>query len=266
MQELTQPTDNRRPVAYLNENFLNSPDARALRILAEYLEPLAHFRRQKIRDTVVFFGSARVGEDGPLARYYHEARELARILTEWAGQYTNSTYRFVVCSGGGPGIMEAANRGAWDAGGKTVGLNIGLPFEQLPNPFITPELSFDFHYFFMRKFWFAYLAKALVVFPGGFGTLDELMELLTLSQTQKLAKKLTILLYGSSFWKEIINFDALVKYEMISPEDLNLFHYADDPERAFEILTAGLLASLQPETPETPAISRSRNPQAPSGL
>src|SRR5215470_17073852 len=161
----------RRPVAYLNENFLNSPDARALRILAEYLEPLAHFRRQKIRDTVVFFGSARLTLDGPLARYYDEARELARILTEWAGQYTNSTYRFVVCSGGGPGIMEAANRGASDAGGKTVGLNIGLPFEQLPNPFITPELSFEFHYFFMRKFWFAYLAKALVVFPGGYGTL-----------------------------------------------------------------------------------------------
>ena len=266
MPELTKPTDTRRPVAYMNENFLNSPDARALRMLAEYLEPLAHFRRQKIRDTVVFFGSARLGEDSPLARYYHEARELARILTEWAGQYTNSTYRFVVCSGGGPGIMEAANRGASDAGGKTVGLNIGLPFEQLPNPFITPELSFEFHYFFMRKFWFAYLAKALVVFPGGYGTLDELMELLTLSQTQKLAKKITILLYGSSYWKEIVNFDALVKYEMIAPEDLNLFHYADDPERAFEILKEGLLESIQPETPETPAISRSRNPQAPGGL
>jgi uncharacterized protein (TIGR00730 family) len=147
-----------------------------------------------------------------------------------------------------------------------VALNIGLPFEQLPNPFITPELNFEFHYFFMRKFWFAYLAKALVVFPGGFGTLDELMELLTLSQTQKLAKKLTILLYGSSFWKEIINFDALVKHEMISPEDLDLFHYADDPETAFKILKTGLLAALQPETPETPSISRSRNPQAPAGL
>ena len=266
MPELTPLNDNRRQVAYLDQNFLNSPDARALRMLAEYLEPLAHFRRQKIRDTVVFFGSARVGEEGPLARYYHEARELARMLTEWAGQYTNSTHRFVVCSGGGPGIMEAANRGASEAGGKTVGLNIGLPFEQLPNPFITPELSFEFHYFFMRKFWFAYLAKALVVFPGGYGTLDELMELLTLSQTQKLAKKITILLYGSSYWKEIVNFDALVKYEMISPEDLDLFHYADDPKEAFEILKAGLLASLQPETTETPSISRSRNPQAPGGL
>jgi uncharacterized protein (TIGR00730 family) len=266
MPEITAPSDNRNPVAYLNENFLNSPDARALRILAEYLEPLAHFRRQKIRDTVVFFGSARLSIDGPLARYYDEARELARILTEWAGQYTNSTYRFVVCSGGGPGIMEAANRGASDAGGKTVGLNIGLPFEQLPNPFITPELSFEFHYFFMRKFWFAYLAKALVVFPGGYGTLDELMEFLTLSQTRKLAKKITILLYGSSYWKEIVNFDALVKYDMIAPEDLNLFHYADDPKEAFEILKTALLASLQPETPETPAISRSINPQVPGGL
>jgi len=265
MPELT-PSNERRPVAYRNEHFLNSPDARALRMLAEYLEPLAHFRRQKIRDTVVFFGSARLGEDGPLARYYREARELARVLTEWSEQYTDSTYRFVVCSGGGPGIMEAANRGACDAGGKTVGLNIGLPFEQLPNPFITPELSFEFHYFFMRKFWFAYLAKALVVFPGGFGTLDEMMELLTLSQTQKLAKKITILLYGSSYWKEIINFDALVKYEMISPDDLNLFHYADDPQDAFEILKAGLLEALPPETPETPSISRSRNPQEPGGL
>jgi uncharacterized protein (TIGR00730 family) len=267
MQNPTPPPSDRRPVAYLNEKFLNSPDARALRILAEYLEPLAHFRKEKIRDTVVFFGSARLTEEGPLARYYQEARELARMLTEWADQFTNSTYRFVVCSGGGPGIMEAANRGAHDAKGKTVGLNIGLPFEQFPNPFITPELSFEFHYFFMRKFWFAYLAKALVVFPGGFGTMDELMELLTLSQTQKLTKKLSILLYGSKYWKEIINFDALVKYDMISPEDLSLFQYADDPQTAFELLKAGLLShALQPETQETPSISKSRNPQAPGGL
>jgi uncharacterized protein (TIGR00730 family) len=265
MQEKMGSHPNQRQVAYLNEKFLVSPDARALRILAEYLEPLAHFRRQKIRDTVVFFGSARLTEDGPLGRYYAEARELARLLTTWAEQFTNSTYRFVVCSGGGPGIMEAANRGARDAGGKTVGLNIGLPFEQLPNDFITPELSFEFHYFFMRKFWFAYLAKALVVFPGGFGTMDELMELLTLSQTQKLAKKLTILLYGTSFWKEVINFDALVRYEMISPEDLGLFYYADDPGTAFAILQAGLTSALEPESPETPSIARSRNPLAPGG-
>jgi uncharacterized protein (TIGR00730 family) len=260
------PNNDRRPVAYLNEQFLNSPDARAIRILAEFLEPFGHFRREKVRDTVVFFGSARLREDGPLATYYQDARTLARMLTEWADQFTNSTYRFVVCSGGGPGIMEAANRGAYDAKGKTVGLNIGLPFEQFPNPYITPELSFEFHYFFMRKFWFAYLAKALVVFPGGFGTLDELMELLTLTQTQKLAKKVTILLYGSKYWKEIVNFEALVKYGMISPEDLELFQYADDPNTAFDLLKTDLLAhALKPETPETPGIAKSRNPQKPAG-
>jgi uncharacterized protein (TIGR00730 family) len=256
----------RRPVAYLNDEFMNSPDARALRILAEFLEPLAHFRREKVRDTVVFFGSARLREDGPLGQYYRDARELARLLTEWADQFTNSTYRFVVCSGGGPGIMEAANRGADDVEGKSVGLNIGLPFEQFPNPYITPELSFEFHYFFMRKFWFAYLAKALVVFPGGYGTMDELMELLTLTQTQKLAKKIAILLYGSAYWKEIINFDALVKHGMISPEDLDLFQYVDDPQHAFEVLQDHLTKhALQPETPEMPAISPSRNPQKPAG-
>src|SRR5262249_45168741 len=232
------PHQDRRPVADLNEKFLNSPDARAMRILAEFLEPLAHFRREKVRDTVVFFGSARITEEGPLSQYYRDARELARMLTEWSDQFTNSTYRFVVCSGGGPGIMEAANRGACDANGKTVGLNIGLPFEQFPNPYITPELSFEFHYFFMRKFWFAYLSKALVVFPGGFGTLDEMMELLPLTQTQKLAKKMTIVLYGSQYWNEVINFEALVRHGMISPEDLSLFHYADDPQRAFELLQA----------------------------
>jgi uncharacterized protein (TIGR00730 family) len=260
------PNNERRPVAYLNEKFLNSPDARALRILAEFLEPLAHFRREKVRDTVVFFGSARIAEDGPMKQYYEGARELARLLTGWADQFTNSHYRFVVCSGGGPGIMEAANRGASEANGKTVGLNIGLPFEQFPNPFITPELCFEFHYFFMRKFWFAYLAKALVVFPGGFGTLDELMEILTLTQTQKLAKKMSVVLYGSSYWKEIVNFDALVKYGMISPEDLNLFQYADDPQTAFDLLKEGLMMyAMQPETPELPSISKSRNPQKPSG-
>ena len=267
MSTPTPPPDHsRRPVAYLNERFLNSPDARALRILAEFLEPLAHFRREKIRDTVVFFGSARLRDDGPLREYYDDARTLAKMLTGWSQQFTNSHYRFVVCSGGGPGIMEAANRGASEAGGNTVGLNIGLPFEQFPNPYITPDLSFEFHYFFMRKFWFAYLAKAMVVFPGGFGTLDEMMELLTLSQTQKLAKKVTIVLYGSAYWKEIVNFEALVKYGMISAEDLNLFQYADDPGTAFELLKAGLTAyAMQPGTPEMPAISRSRNPQKPAG-
>src|SRR6478735_9854217 len=231
---------NRRPVAYLNEQFLNSPDARVIRMLAEFLEPLAHFRREKIRDTVVFFGSARLTEDGPLAEYYDGARTLARMLTEWADQFTNSTYRFVVCSGGGPGVMEAANRGAYDAKGKTVGLNIGLPFEQFPNPYITPEISLEFHYFFMRKFWFAYLAKALVVFPGGFGTLDEMTEILTLAQTQKLESKILILLYGSSYWKEILNFEALVRYGMIAESDLELFQFADDPQTALGLLQAGL--------------------------
>ena len=265
MKNPTESHSERRPVAYLNDKFLNSPDARALRMLSEFLEPLAHFRREKVRDTVVFFGSARLREgDGPLARYYDEARTLAKMLTEWSQQFTNNTYRFVVCSGGGPGIMEAANRGAWDAGGKTVGLNIGLPFEQFPNPYITPELSFEFHYFFMRKFWFAYLAKALVVFPGGFGTLDEMMEILTLTQTQKLAKRMTVLLYGSAYWKEIINFEALVKYGMIAPEDLNLFQFVDDPATAFELLKTGLAEyAAQHDTPEMPAISKSVNPQTP---
>ena len=268
MSSQTPPHSDRRPVAYLNETFLNSPDARAMRILAEFLEPLAHFRREKIRDTVVFFGSARIREGvGPLAPFYDEARTLARLLTEWTEQFTGTTHRFVVCSGGGPGIMEAANRGAADAAGKTVGLNIGLPFEQYPNPYITPELSFEFHYFFMRKFWFAYLAKALVVFPGGFGTLDEMMEILTLSQTQKLAKKMTVLLYGSKYWKEIVNFDALVKYEMVAPEDLQLFQFADDPATAFELLKTGLLEhAAQVDTPETPAIAKSTNPQKPAGI
>ncbi|MGA2132343.1 MAG: TIGR00730 family Rossman fold protein [Bryobacteraceae bacterium] len=256
--------DGRKPLAYLNQDFLNSPDARAIRLLAEYIEPLSVFRHQKIRDTVVFFGSARIREEGPLGQYYKDARTLARLITEWAAQFiTNGTHRFVVCSGGGPGIMEAANRGAADAGGKTVGLNIGLPFEQLPNPYISPELSFEFHYFFMRKLWFAYLSKALIVFPGGFGTLDEMMEVLTLTQTQKLAKKIAIVLYGSSYWKEIINFDALVRHGAISASDLDLFKYADDPAAAFELLKAHLLTHLQPENLETPAISKSRFPQKP---
>src|SRR5271155_5554358 len=191
------PTNGRRPVAYLNETFLESPDARGLRILSEYLEPLSHFRDEKIQDTIVFFGSARLTEDGSLGRYYRDARTLARLITEWSSKLEATSHRFVICSGGGPGIMEAANRGAADAGGKTIGLNIGLPFEQRPNPYITPELSFEFHYFFMRKFWFAHLARALVVFPGGFGTLDEMAEILTLQQTQKLDRSIAVLLYGS---------------------------------------------------------------------
>ena len=251
---------NNRLVAYKNEAFLDSPAARSLRILSEYLEPLDHFRREKIRDTIVFFGSARITEDGPLGNYYHDARTLARLITEWSDRLPDSTCRFVVCSGGGPGIMEAANRGASDVNGKTIGLNIGLPFEQFPNAYITPELSFEFHYFFMRKFWFSYLAKAMVVFPGGYGSMDELMEVLTLVQTKKLNKKIIIVLYGSKFWKEVINFDALVKYGTIAPEDVNLFEFADDPASAFQILQEGLMKyHFQPE-PETPAIAKSRDP------
>ena len=261
MDEPVKTHSEHRPVAYLNEPFLNSPDARAIRILSEFLEPLAHFRREKIRDTVAFFGSARILEDGPLGQYYRDARRLAGMLTVWARQFDNGPRRFVVCSGGGPGIMEAANRGASEAGGETVGLNIGLPFEQFPNPYITPELSFQFRYFFMRKFWFAYLAKALVVFPGGFGTMDEMMELLTLTQTQKLAKKMAILLYGSAYWKEVINFEALVRHGTVSASDLDLFQFVDDPETAFEQLKAALSQYVvEPEVVETPAIAKSRDP------
>jgi uncharacterized protein (TIGR00730 family) len=252
----------RRPVAYLNESFLESSDARALRIVSEYLEPLSHFRDQKIQDTIVFFGSARIATDGPLGQYYEAAREVARLVTVWSEHLENPAHRFVVCSGGGPGIMEAANRGAYEAGGKSIGLNIGLPFEQQPNPYITPELGFEFHYFFMRKFWFAYLAKALVVFPGGFGTLDELCEILTLAQTQKIESKIVIVLYGSAYWKEIINFDALVKYGTISESDLQLFQYADTPEAALDILQKFLTTHyLTPEPEpagEAPEIARSR--------
>ncbi|MBK9167087.1 MAG: LOG family protein [Bryobacterales bacterium] len=249
---------NRRPLAYRNEEFLNRADARPLRILSEYLEPRSHFLDQRIRDTIVFFGSARIAEDGPLGRYYREAQQLAADLTRWSQSLEKTDRRFVICSGGGPSIMEAANRGAHDAGGKSIGLNISLPFEQAPNPYITPDLSFEFHYFFMRKFWFAYLAKACVVFPGGFGTLDEFMEMMTLVQTQKLAKKIVFVLYGPEFWKEVINFDALVKYGTISREDLDLFSYADDPQTAFRIVTEGLMKHhIEPE-PEMPAIARTR--------
>ena len=261
----------RRPLAYREEAFLESPESRPLRILSEYLWPLAHFQDQKIQDTIVFFGSARIEEQGPLSRYYSEARELARLVTEWAASLSKPNgsseprHRFVVCSGGGPGIMEAANRGASEAGGKTIGLNIGLPFEQRPNPYITPELCFEFHYFFMRKFWFAYLAKALVVFPGGFGTLDELTEILTLAQTQKLESKILIVLYGSEYWNEIINFEALARHGVISRSDLSLFRFADTTEAALRILKEDLTRYyLEPESAlahpieEAPEIARSR--------
>jgi uncharacterized protein (TIGR00730 family) len=230
----------RPPLAYKNDDFLRGPDARPLRIISEYLEPLSHFRRQRIRDTIVFFGSARIREDGPLAEYYHDARTLAEMLTKWAKSLRDRTYRYVICSGGGPGIMEAANLGAQEAGAKTIGLNIALPFEQNPNPYITPSLNFEFHYFFMRKFWFAYLSKALVIFPGGFGTLDELFEILTLAQTQKLAKKILVVIYGSEYWNRLINFQTMVDAGTISAEDLELFKIVDSPEEGFEFLRDGL--------------------------
>jgi uncharacterized protein (TIGR00730 family) len=260
------------PVAYENAGFINSPDGRILRILAEYQEPLSRFRREQIQDTVVFFGSARFqGRDAArkrltavegndanasaaqqeqdlkraqaavnMARYYEDARRLAFLLTKWSIQIPARRRRFVVTTGGGPGIMEAANLGAHEAGGKSIGLNINLPFEQNPNSYITPALNFEFHYFFMRKFWFAYLAKALVIFPGGFGTIDELFEILTLAQTDKLAKKILVVIYGSEYWHRIMNFQAFVDAGTISPNDLNLFKFVDTPEDAFAFLRDGL--------------------------
>ncbi len=239
---------------YGDAAFLNSDDARPLRILAEYLHPLARFRQEKIHDIVVFFGSSRITPEGPLARYYEDARALARRLTEWSNTLPGDR-RFVVCSGGGSGIMEAANRGAVDAGGRTIGLNIGLPHMQRPNEYVTPELCFEFHYFFMRKLWFSHLARALVVFPGGFGTLDELWELLTLTQTRKLEREIPIVLYGSSYWNEVINFPAMLRHGVIDESDLRLFSFADDPEAAFHLLQGRL--PTRPE-PTTPAFAKSR--------
>jgi hypothetical protein len=250
----TRATPN-PPLAYQDENFLREEDGRPVRILAEYLQPLHNFQRFGVHDTIVFFGSARTTHDGPLGRYYREARELAHLITTWSKGLASHTHRYMVCTGGGGGIMEAANRGASEAGGRTIGLNIGLPHEQRPNRYITRGLSFEFHYFFMRKLWFAHLARALVVFPGGFGTLDELTEILTLQQTGKLDRRILILLYGSEYWKEIINFDALVRHGMISPEDLNLFRYADDPKTALRLLQDSL--STEAEEP-TPAFAHSR--------
>ena len=251
-----------RPLAYEDRDFLSSDAARPLRILAEYLAPLDAFRRERVHDTIVFFGSARLAPDGPLGRYYEDARELARLVTLWSKGLPSHVHRYIVCSGGGPGIMEAANRGASEAGGRTIGLNIGLPHEQRPNPWITRELSFEFHYFFMRKLWLAHLARALVVFPGGFGTLDELFEMLTLQQTGKLARRLTVVLYGPSYWNEVLDLDALVRHGMIAPEDLGLFQHADDPITALELLKTGLAPDLGEEAP---AFADSRTSGEPSG-
>jgi uncharacterized protein (TIGR00730 family) len=249
-------------LAYQDPEFLASDDARPLRIMAEYLEPLRRLRRQRVHDTIVFFGSARLAADGPLGRFYSDARELSRLIAVWSSTLPSHVRRFVVCSGGGGGIMEAANRGAHDAGARTIGLNISLPHEQQPNPFVTRELLFQFRYFFMRKLWFAHLARGIVVFPGGFGTLDELMEILTLTQTRKLVRKIPVILYGSAYWNEIINFRALVRHGMISAEDLQLFQFADDPEGAFKLLMDALEMH---EQDTTPAFAQSRCASTPRG-
>jgi uncharacterized protein (TIGR00730 family) len=250
-------------LAYRDDAFLDSDAARPLRILAEYLQPLHAFERERVHDTIVFFGSARLREDGPLARYYAEARELARLVTEWSHAIPSPAHRFIVCSGGGGGIMEAANRGAVDAGGRTIGLNIGLPHEQRPNSYITPGLGFEFHYFFMRKLWFAHLARAMVVFPGGFGTLDELFEILTLCQTRKLARPIPILMYGTGYWREIVDFQALVRHGMIAPADLDLLQFVDTPAEALARLQTALGSGA---ATAAPSFARSRTPTASDGV
>src|SRR5262245_45582529 len=285
---------SQQPLAYLYREFLESDEARPIRILSEYLEPLRRFKQQKIQDTIVFFGSARVDSRERAeralmtlrargvknadkqyeqelqksrkavewARYYEDARELARLLTTWSQSLPSENHRFVVTSGGGPGIMEAANRGAREAGGKTIGLNIRLPFEQGANPDITDGLHFEFHYFFMRKFWFAYLAKALVIFPGGFGTCDELFEILTLVQTAKLSKKIDVVLYGSEYWDEVLDFGPMVEWGAIIEQDVELFHYFDTPVDAFEHLRENLIKHhLEPQTLQeaaAPGIAKTR--------
>jgi uncharacterized protein (TIGR00730 family) len=282
-----------QPLAYMDPEFLESDDARPLRILAEYLEPLRRLKMQNIQDTVVFFGSARVHSRAHAtralerltkrndarskaqlaaikrsrkavewSRFYEDARELAHKLTVWSLSLESPRHRFVVCSGGGPGIMEAANRGAYEAGGKSIGFNIRLPFEQGANRYITEGLHFEFHYFFMRKFWFAYLAKALVIFPGGFGTLDEMFEILTLAQTQKLSKQMGVFIYGREYWEEIINLKPMEEWGAINPADLDLLKWVNTPDEAFEKLRSHLMAyHLVPETAQedrAPGIAKTR--------
>ncbi len=282
-----------QPLAYMDREFLESDEGRPLRIIAEYLEPLRRLKAQNIQDTVVFFGSARVhsrteatraldrlkkkparrsAEHAALlkrsrkavewSRYYEDARELANRLAKWSLSLESPRHRFVVCSGGGPGIMEAANRGAHDAGGKSIGFNIRLPFEQGANRYITRGLHFEFHYFFMRKFWFAYLAKALVIFPGGFGTLDEMFEILTLAQTQKLSKQLGVFIYGREYWEEIIDLKPMEEWGAINAGDLDLLKWVNSPDEAFEKLRAHLIAyHLVPETAQedkAPGIAKTR--------
>jgi len=227
----------KRVKAYHNAEFVNSKEARALRILAEYLEPKARFAQHGLEDTIVFYGSARTKPD---TKYYEAARQLAFRLTQWSKGLGSNERRFVVATGGGPGIMEAANRGASEAKGLSVGIGISIPNEQSDNAYVTRDLSLHFHYFFMRKFWFAYLAKAMIAFPGGFGTLDELFETLTLVQTKKMKKAMPIVLFGSDYWNEVVNFDALVRHGTISAEDVNLFHRSDSVDEAFDWLVRQL--------------------------
>jgi uncharacterized protein (TIGR00730 family) len=252
--------------AYNNLDFLNSADARTVRILSEFYEPQSRFEKNNIRDTIVFFGSARIlsRQDAlkllneakkdkstkgkkkfehalkmlEMSQYYEDAVELSKRLTEWSMSLPTNLIRPIVCSGGGPGIMEAANKGAFKAKGHSIGLNISIPFEQFVNKYVDPALAFEFHYFFMRKFWFVFLAKTLVAFPGGFGTLDELMEIVTLVQTGKVSKPLKIIIYGESYWKEIMNFDALLEHGMISKDDLKIFDFTSTVDEAFEKITA----------------------------
>jgi uncharacterized protein (TIGR00730 family) len=260
--------------AYLNTPFIQSRDARPLRILAEYLEPKSRLEHYQIRDTIVFFGSARLlseedatsrlakaqeSGDGveqaemqvQMSAYYEAGRELARRLTEWSKSLEGDERRFVICTGGGPGIMEAVNRGASEARGVNLGLGISLPFESTGNPYVTRSLAFEFHYFFMRKFWFTYLAKAIVAMPGGFGTLDELFEILTLIQTFKIKRRLPIVLFGRAFWEEVVNFDALARYGTINRADLDLIHLTDSVDDAFAYLTSDLRKNAYPN-PEEP--------------
>ena len=257
----------RPPKAYRNEAFINSRDGRALRIMAEYLEPKARFERHHVEDTIVFMGSARTlpreqaeavlrkaeagGGDVEGARmalrmsgYYEAARELAFRLTQWSKALDPKARRFVVCTGGGPGTMEAANRGAAEARGLNVGLTISIPNEEFENPYVTRELAFYFHYFFMRKFWFAYLAKAVIVFPGGFGTVDELFELLTLVQTRKMRKPMPIVVFGSEFWRQVVDFGALARHGMINAQDIGLMHFTDSVDDAYDWIVGQLGARV----------------------
>jgi len=253
--------------AYKNQAFLDSQEARSLRILSEYLEPESRFEELRIRDTVVVFGSSRIlsreeatkrlaeaertGKDlekvrkqFELSRYYEDTRELSARLTTWSKGLSGTDRRFVICSGGGPGIMEAANRGASEARGENIGLNISIPQEQNENPYITRRLAFEFHYFFMRKYWFAYLAKAFVIMPGGFGTLDEFMEILTLIQTQRIRKKCALVLYGPGYWEKVLKFEPFVEFSTIDPKDLELFHRSDSVDDSYEYLTTWLTQNV----------------------